>query len=307
MSSDRPGCALVLLLAAIASYCLFSTAEVVLIKSLDRMAVVLPVLSCLCENGYWPAQGLMYLSLRKRSPNARPTTWKTTRGYIVIGCMASATSLLRCVGINGLPGSVYVVASCSDVVFNTMLNKVCLKKMFLGLHYVAVLLTCLALVILTQSSEAPGTLDHHHVLSMHNVTASVTTSALVPAEASVGRRAQESAAAENLVPLLAVLASALCSASNSVLSDFLFSKDTQKGLLACTEASFYNSLIPFCVMPFVMFATGKSLSLSFSLSLSLSLTHTHTRARAHSHTLCVFLQVNFVSMVRSGIGSSRSR
>ena len=285
MSSDRPGCALVLLLAAIASYCLFSTAEVVLIKSLDRMAVVLPVLSCLCENGYWPAQGLMYLSLRKRSPNARPTTWKTTRGYIVIGCMASATSLLRCVGINGLPGSVYVVASCSDVVFNTMLNKVCLKKMFLGLHYVAVLLTCLALVILTQSSEAPGTLDHHHVLSMHNVTASVTTSALVPAEASDGRRAQESAAAaQNLVPLLAVLASALCSASNSVLSDFLFSKDTQKGLLACTEASFYNSLSPVCVMPFVMFATGKSLS----LSLSLSLTHTHT-THARTHTLSLSL------------------
>ena len=59
------------------------------------------------------------------------------------------------------------------------------------------------------------------------------------------------------VPLLAVLASALCSASNSVLSDFLFSKDTQKGLLACTEASFYNSLIPFCVMPIVMVASGE--------------------------------------------------
>ena len=115
MSSDRPNASLTLLLAAIVGYCMFSTAEVVLIKSLDRMAVVLPVLSCLCENSYWPAQGLMYHWLQQRSSDARPTTWKTTRGYIVIGCVASATSLLRCVGINGLPGSVYVVASCSDV------------------------------------------------------------------------------------------------------------------------------------------------------------------------------------------------
>lgn len=244
--SVQSGAPLALLMAAIVGYCVFSTAEVVLIKSLDKMAVVLPVLSCLCENAYWPAQGLMYRSLRRRSADARPNTWKTARGYIVIGCVASATSLLRCVGINGLPGSVYVVASCSDVIFNTLLNKICLKKHFLDLHYAAVLLTCVALTVLTQSKEA-STMDHHHILQQHNATRDLDASG----------KAQRSDVTQTLVPLLAVLASALCSAGNSVLSDFLFSKDTQKGLLACTEASFYNSLIPCCVMPIVMFATGE--------------------------------------------------
>ena len=42
------------LLVVVAAYCVFSTAEVVVIKALDGMSVVLPVLTCLCENGYWP-------------------------------------------------------------------------------------------------------------------------------------------------------------------------------------------------------------------------------------------------------------
>ena len=60
-----------------------------------------------------------------------------------------------------------------------------------------------------------------------------------------------------LIPLLAALASALCSTSSSVLSDFLLKKEKNKGLLAVSEVSFFNSVIPFFVMPFVMLATGE--------------------------------------------------
>jgi hypothetical protein len=122
------------LLIVICGYCVFSTAEVVLIKSLDRWHVVMPVWTCLCENGYWMLQGAMYRYVSKRTPDARPVSFRAARGYMVIGTVAGATSLLRCVGINGLPGSVYVVVSCSDVVFNTLLNKVFLKKTFTRLH-----------------------------------------------------------------------------------------------------------------------------------------------------------------------------
>ena len=235
-------------------YCIFSTCEIVIIKQLDKMAVILPVLTCICENGYWPVQGLMYVELRKRNPAALTLSFHRARGYIVIGIVASATSLLRCVGINGLPGSVYVVVSCSDVVFNTLLNKFCLKKNFTKLHYLAVMLTCSAIALLAVKDHAP-TVDHHLVLAMH---AGNRSSKVVAGPPSHNRRLQQGEITSHQVwPLVAALTSALCSASNSVLSDFLLTKDKNKGLLAVSEASFFNSIIPFFVMPVVMVLSGE--------------------------------------------------
>ena len=96
-------------------YCLASASEVLLVKGLNQQTVEFPVLTSALLNGYWPLQLAMYFLLLCRADDPRFLTWPILRGYLVVGFIATGVSLLRCYGLNGLPGSTYVVISCSDI------------------------------------------------------------------------------------------------------------------------------------------------------------------------------------------------
>jgi drug/metabolite transporter (DMT)-like permease len=112
-----------------------------------------------------------------------------------------------------------------------------------------VVITSLAILLLSMQDEI-ASMDHHHALAQAGPAgsaASLPVPALQTPEIGV----------KQIPALAAVLGSALCSAGNSVLSDFLLAKDKNKGLLAVSEASFFNSIIPFHVMLVMMWVTGE--------------------------------------------------
>jgi hypothetical protein len=164
---------LTLLVAAI-FYCYASGAEVLLVKLMNikpengGAGVLLPLGTALLLNGYWPLQLAMYRVVYGRTANPRPLTWKHIRGYAIIGMFAGVVSGLRCVGINYMPGSVYVIISTADLPLNTMLSRLILKKEFTKLQYVAVL--CAMSGILVCLSESSGEADADHPCDCDVVT-----------------------------------------------------------------------------------------------------------------------------------------
>ena len=210
---------LVLLLFLCVMYCFASASEVLLVKGLNHYDVEMAVLTAMLLNGYWPVQLVMYAALRNKHPT-RPLTFRVVKGHIIIGAVAALVSLLRCIGLVGMPGSVYVVISCSDVIFNTMLSKLFLKKKFVSLHYVAVALTMLAIAM----------------LGRHSVASNTEPPEPIP-----------------FWPVCSALGSALLSAVNSVLSEFVMAKDaSMHPLVSVAEVSFFNSFVPFALLPIAM-------------------------------------------------------
>ena len=220
-------------------YCLASASEVLLVKGLNQQTVEFPVLTSALLNGYWPLQLAMYFLLLCRADDPRYLTWPILRGYLVVGFIATGVSLLRCYGLNGLPGSTYVVISCSDIIFNTLLSRLLLKKKFSVYHYAAVGITVFGILLLALSADSP-----HPAAA---AAASAPREALPAPPPAVGRGAA----------IAAALASALLSAINSVLGEFLLSKDKANPLLAVSEVSFFNAFVPSLCLPFAMFQTGE--------------------------------------------------
>eukprot|EP01043_Picozoa_sp_COSAG02_P008809 COSAG02_NODE_288_length_25612_cov_29.808529_9_plen_375_part_00 len=156
--------AITLLLAA-ALYCYASGAEVLLVKLMNAKpprgaGVLLPLGTALLLNGYWPIQLLMYRFVWAKTASPRPLTWKHVRGYAIIGVMAAAVSGLRCVGINYMPGSVYVIISTADLPLNTMLSRLILKKEFTALQYMAVVCAMSGILVCLAKSGDDSDQDH---------------------------------------------------------------------------------------------------------------------------------------------------
>ena len=153
------------LLVAAAFYCYASGAEVLLVKLMNSKpprgaGVLLPLGTALLLNGYWPIQLLMYRFVWAKTASPRPLTWKHVRGYAIIGVMAAAVSGLRCVGINYMPGSIYVIISTADLPLNTMLSRLVLKKRFTDLQYMAVLCAMSGIVVCL--ADPKGDSDKNH-------------------------------------------------------------------------------------------------------------------------------------------------
>jgi hypothetical protein len=122
----------VVLLVAAGLYCYASGAEVLLVKVMnsDAVSVLLPLGTALLLNGYWPLQLILYGLVYRSTANPRPLTLKLVRGYAIIGFVAGAVSGLRCIGINYMPGSVYVIISTADLPINTLMSRFALGKKF---------------------------------------------------------------------------------------------------------------------------------------------------------------------------------
>eukprot|EP01043_Picozoa_sp_COSAG02_P043268 COSAG02_NODE_3756_length_6279_cov_4.967314_5_plen_197_part_00 len=157
--------AITLLVAAL-FYCYASGAEVLLVKLMNARpavggaGVLLPLGTALLLNGYWPIQLVMYRFVLAKTASPRPLTWKHVRGYAIIGTMAAAVSGLRCVGINYMPGSVYVIISTADLPLNTMLSRLVLKKEFTVMQYVAVLCAMSGILVCLVESGDDAPEDH---------------------------------------------------------------------------------------------------------------------------------------------------
>ena len=220
---------LVVLLVAACCYCYAAGAEVLLVKVMNSkpVSVLLPLGTALLLNGYWPLQGLMYAVVWKNTAQPRPLTFKLVRGYAVIGSVAALVSGLRCIGISYMPGSVYVIISTADLPINTLMSKFLLGKSFEPLQYVSVLCAMAGIAVCMTGSQS----DKAHTCDGDSCI-------------------------DDWAPYItAALLSALCSAGNSVLGEFLLSKDKKNPILAVCEVSFFNSFVPFCTIGMFILCT----------------------------------------------------
>jgi drug/metabolite transporter (DMT)-like permease len=191
---------------------------------------MLPLGTALLLNGYWPLQLVMYAVVWSRTKTPRPLTGKLVGGYLVIGVLAGLVSALRCIGISYMLGSVYVIISTADLPINTLLSRCVLRKKFEPLQYLAVACAMcgIALVMLQKESDADRLKQH----------------------------CDGDSCIDDWAPyIVASLFSALFSATNSVLGEFLLSKDKKNPILGVCEVSFFNSFIPFCSIGIFMLVT----------------------------------------------------
>ena len=128
---------------------------------------------------------------------------------------------------NALPGSVYVVLANSDLIFNTILSRLVLKKQFTHFHYLAVVIAIVGVCLMAVSD-------------------------LQNAHACGGNVCGDN---YYLTGTLMALGSALASAINSVVADKVLTKD--KSMVGVAEISLFNSMMPSAILWVPMLLTSE--------------------------------------------------
>ena len=113
-------------------YAISSAGETLAIKSLNyNVALVLPVYTALLSNQLWLLMLPIYLMQYKERRPLKETYWSQ---YLVMGCLTFTITLLRNISVNVMPGSVFSILISTSILFNIVLSKVVLNKVFTYWH-----------------------------------------------------------------------------------------------------------------------------------------------------------------------------
>lgn len=104
--------------------------------------VKLPIFAALLQNASWPIQIVFYKMEREKYfiENLQPrfVTMKMIQSYIILGALSSFITLTRTIGITSLPPTIYVICANTEIVFETIMTKVVLKRTISYLQLLAV-------------------------------------------------------------------------------------------------------------------------------------------------------------------------
>jgi drug/metabolite transporter (DMT)-like permease len=123
-------------------YALSSAGETLAVKSLNYNSVPLqlPTYTALLSNQLWLFMLPIYWIQRKERSTLKETYWSQ---YLVMGCLTFTITILRNISINVMPGSVFSLLISTSILFNIVLSKLTLKKIFTYWH-IAAAIFCLA-------------------------------------------------------------------------------------------------------------------------------------------------------------------
>jgi drug/metabolite transporter (DMT)-like permease len=113
-------------------YAISSAGETMAIKSLNyNVSLVLPAYTALLSNQLWLLMLPIYWMQRKERRSLKGTYWSQ---YLMMGCLTFTITLLRNISVNVMPGSVFSILISTSILFNIVLSKVVLNKVFTYWH-----------------------------------------------------------------------------------------------------------------------------------------------------------------------------
>lgn len=114
-------------------YALSSAGETLAVKSLNYNSVPLqlPTYTALLSNQLWIFMLPIYWIQRKERSTLKHTYWAQ---YLVMGCLTFTITILRNISVNVMPGSVFSLLISTSILFNIVLSKLTLKKIFTYWH-----------------------------------------------------------------------------------------------------------------------------------------------------------------------------
>jgi drug/metabolite transporter (DMT)-like permease len=123
-------------------YALSSAGETLAVKSLNynEVPLQLPTYTALLTNQLWIFMLPIYWLQRKERSSLKETYWSQ---YLVMGCLTFTIAILRNISVNIMPGSVFSLLISTSILFNIVLSKLTLKKIFTYWH-IAAAAFCLA-------------------------------------------------------------------------------------------------------------------------------------------------------------------
>ena len=113
-------------------YALSSAGETLAVKSLNyNVSLVLPAYTALLSNQLWVLMLPIYLMQYKERRSLKETYWSQ---YILMGCLTFTITILRNISVNVMPGSVFSILISTSILFNIVLSKLLLKRVFTYWH-----------------------------------------------------------------------------------------------------------------------------------------------------------------------------
>ena len=218
-----------LLLSLSAIYTFAAANEYWVVSWFKQYGVNLPIFFALLQNCLWPLQIAGYLKARKQLESPRVITGAMYRNYLILGLLSSFITLSRMYGLTILSPIVYVICANTEIVWESLMTRVLLKKAVSWLQLVAVGLVCAAipLSIWDPEGDSFGSDD--------------------TADSSVG----VSGISSLVFGISLSLASRFASSLNSILAE-LFLGQEKKSKIGVIECAVANSIIPFFTIPIVL-------------------------------------------------------
>ena len=184
--------------------------------------IKLAILFALFQNSTWPIQILYYIYLRRRDSSSRMVTKEMLRNYTILGCLSSFITLTRTIGLTTLPPTLYVICANTEIVFETIMTKMILKKDVNQFQLLAVLLV-IAGVSISLYNPRTHRYGHNENVSQSELIAGVILS----------------------------IASRFASSLNTISAEKFLGKD-RKSYYGVLEVSIANSLIPSFILPLAL-------------------------------------------------------
>ena len=124
------------------AYAIASAGDTLAIKSLNYNSppLQLPTYTALLSNQLWIFMLPVYLSLYKERRHLKGNYWGQ---YLITGVITFIITILRNISVNVMPGSVFSLLISTSILFNIILSKIFLNRIFTYLHIWAALF-CLA-------------------------------------------------------------------------------------------------------------------------------------------------------------------
>jgi hypothetical protein len=123
-------------------FAVFSAGEILAVKSLNYNSVPLqlPTYIALLSNQAWLFLIPVYWMQRKERQALKEQYWLQ---YVCLGCLTFTITIPRNISLNSLPGSVFSLLISTSILFNIVLSKLILRKVFTYWH-IAAAVFCLA-------------------------------------------------------------------------------------------------------------------------------------------------------------------
>lgn len=257
--------------------CLFYTfsaaSENWLINWFKECGVNLPIYFTILQNCAWPLQLVGYYKIRNQLNQPRIITREMLKNYIILGLLSSFINLSRMFGLSVLSPIVYIICSNSEIVFETLLTKVLLKKNISTLQMLAVCLVILAVPVSIYDPE--------------------TNSFNGGGDDDGEDDSQDSNGSSYLLLGIALsLGSRLASSLNTILAEKFLGVE-KKTKIGVSEAALANSIIPFFTIPFALVFIDEYTLWPDELAPTLS--KTRMIIALLSVTLCISKQIDRIS------------
>ena len=189
-------------------------------------SIELPIFVTIILSSSWPIQLIQYLianqNYLKENGEKRIITPIMARNYIILGLLASFVSITKVSGLTTLPVVIYSIASNTEIVFETIMTVIVLKRTVSYLQIISVILVCMGVIISV----------YNPVSKMWGDNETVTKRELI-------------------IGLILTISSRFASSLNSILAD-KFLKIDSRSYMGCLECAVANSMIPFFILPTIL-------------------------------------------------------